>query len=40
MILTKEELKVFQDFMGFDKPKVKKITKKITKKKRKKNGIR
>tara|TARA_R100001530_G_C4289311_1_gene147628 strand:- start:366 stop:494 length:129 start_codon:yes stop_codon:yes gene_type:complete len=42
MILTKEELKVFQDLMGFDKPEVKakKITKKITKKKRKKNGIR
>tara|TARA_R110002020_G_scaffold412833_2_gene622392 strand:+ start:2400 stop:2522 length:123 start_codon:yes stop_codon:yes gene_type:complete len=40
MILTKEELKVFQDLMGFDKPEVKKIKKKITKKKRKKNGIR
>ena len=39
-MITKEELKVFQDFMGFDKPKVKKITKKTTKKKRKKNGIR
>ena len=40
MILTKEELKVFQDFMGFDKPKAKtkKKTKK-TKKGRKKNGI-
>tara|TARA_B100000424_G_C22922722_1_gene490949 strand:+ start:397 stop:534 length:138 start_codon:yes stop_codon:yes gene_type:complete len=31
MIITEEELKIFQDFMGFDKPKKKKKKKKTRK---------